>query len=186
MARNNRNRGRVQKQPNPHKINHEIKAKTVKLVGENLDNEVMSIQEAIKYADNQGLDLVMVGAKANPPVCKLMNYEKFLYEQKRKKPQQKPKPLKEIRFGPNTDENDLKFKLKHAINFLEKGHKVKAFVFFRGREMAFQDRGKILLLKFVEALSEYGTPEAMPKMEGRKMNVFIKPKNKKNESKGDN
>jgi translation initiation factor IF-3 len=179
MAKKNKFRGRVKKEPNPHRINHEIRAKEVRIVGENLDEEVMSFKEGLAYANDKGLDLVMVGEKATPPICKLMNYEKFLYEKKKQKPQKKPLPVKEIRLTPNTGENDLEFKIKHAVNFLKKGHKVKAFVFFRGREMAHQDRGQIVLLKFIEALEEYGLAEAMPKMEGRKMNVFIKPIKKK-------
>jgi len=164
---------------NPHLINREIKAHDVKLVREGQEPKIMSLNEALKIADSEEKDLVLMGPKATPPVVKLMDYSKYLYELSKKKPQQKPKPMKEIRFTPNTDDNDLEFKTKHIINFLGKGHKVKVFVFFRGREMAFKDRGEKLLLKLALSLEEYAVVENMPKMEGRKMNMFLKPKTKK-------
>lgn len=167
---------------NPHKINEEIKfheiGEDVRFVTEG-GSEIITLREARKKADDEGLDLVLMNANAQPPVVKVMDYSKFLYELNKKKPQNKPKPLKEVRFTPNTDSNDLKFKTKHIINFLEKGHKVKVFVFFRGREMAFQDRGEKMLLELAVNLEDYGVVESMPKMEGRKMNMFIKPKDKK-------
>ncbi len=164
---------------NPHLINREIRADEVKLVIEGQEPEVMSFNDAYKIAEDKEMDLVLMGAKATPPVVKIMDYSKYLYELNKKKPQNKPKPMKEVRFGPNTDDNDLEFKTKHIINFLDKGHKVKVFVFFRGREMAFKDRGKALLLKLAVTLEDYATVESMPKMEGRKMFLHLKPKIKK-------
>jgi len=161
---------------NPHLINREIKAIDVKLVLEGQEPKIMSTEEALKIATDKDMDLVLMGAKATPPVVKLMDYSKYLYELSKKKPVQKSKPMKEIRFTPNTDDNDLAFKTKHIIGFLNKGHKVKVFVFFRGREMVFKDRGEALLLKLAVALEDYGTIESMPKIEGRKMNLFLKPK----------
>lgn len=163
---------------NPHLINREIKMAEVKLVREGQEPEVMTTRDAMRIADDAELDLVLVGAKATPPVVKLMDYSKFLYELNKDKPKNKPKPMKEVRFTPNTDDNDLAFKTKHIINFIEKGHKVKVFVFFRGREMAFKERGEALLLKLAVALEDYATVESMPKMEGRKMNMFLKAKTK--------
>lgn len=177
-----RNRNRRQQRvikKNPHLINREIKAKEVKLVLEGQEPKVMSFNEAYKIAEEKEMDLVLMGAKATPPVVKIMNYSKYLYELQKKKPQQKPKPMKDIRFTPNTDDNDLAFKTKHIINFLGKGHKVKVFVFFRGREMAFKERGEKLLLKLAVELEDHAIVESMPKMEGRKMNMFLKPKVKK-------
>ncbi len=128
------------------------------------------------------LDLVEISPKANPPVCKIIDYKKFLYDQKKKQKALKSKQtkvvIKEIRFGPNTDEHDFNFKLNHAKKFLEEGAKVKAYVFFKGRTIVFKERGEVLLLKFVSELEEYGLPEAMPKMEGKKMIVNLVPKKK--------
>lgn len=160
---------------NPHLINREIKAKTVNLIIEGEGPKLMTIDEALKVSESKELDLVLIAPKATPPVVKLMNYSKYLYDLGKKKPQQKTKPMKEVRFTPNTDENDLAFKTKHIINFLSKGHKVKIFVFFRGREMAFKDRGEKLLVQLAVDLEDYATVESMPKMEGRKMLLFLKP-----------
>ena len=133
-------------------------------------------------AEEAGLDLVEIAAKSNPPVCKIMDYKKFLYNQKRKQKELKAKQskvvVKEIRFGPNTDEHDFNFKLAHAKKFLNEGSKVKAFVFFRGRTIVFKDRGEILLLRFAQELSEIGVVEQMPKLEGKKMIMMINPKKK--------
>ena len=180
MAKGRRNKrtSRVVKK-NPHLINREIKAYEVKLVIEGKEPEIMKFNDAYKIAEDKGLDLVLFGAKATPPVVKILDYSKYLYELTKKKPQVKPKPMKEIRFGPNTDANDLAFKTKHIINFLGKGHKVKVYVFFRGREMMFKERGEKLLLKLALDLDEYATVESLPKMDGRKMNLFLKPKSKK-------
>lgn len=142
----------------------------------------MSIQAAIKKAEEAGLDLVEISPNAKPPVCKIIDYKKFLFEQKKKKKELKAKQskvvIKEIRMGPNTEEHDFNFKLKHAQSFLEDGAKVKAYVFFKGRSIVFKDRGEILLLKFAQELEDYGTLEQMPKLEGKKMIMMINPKKK--------
>ena len=138
--------------------------------------------EAMKMADEQGLDLVEISPKAKPPVCKILDYRKFLYNQKKREKELKAKQskveIKEIRFGPNTDEHDFQFKLTHAKKFLEQGNKLKAYVFFRGRTIVFKDRGEILLLKFVTELEDYGTVEQLPKLEGKRMIIMINPKKK--------
>ena len=153
------------------------------MVGDNIEIGVYHITLAMKMAKEQGLDLVEISPKADPPVCKIIDYKKFLYDQKKKQKAIKANAvktvIKEIRFGPNTEEHDLNFKTKHAIKFLEEGSKVKAFVFFRGRSIVFKDQGEILLLKFAQALEEYGVVEQMPKLEGKRMNMFIAPKKKK-------
>lgn len=139
----------------------------------------MSIQEALKLAEEAGLDLVEIAAQADPPVCKIVDYQKFLYERKKKEKETKAKAskqvLKEIRFGPNTDEHDFNFKVKHAVKFLEEGAKVKAYVHFRGRAIAYKARGEIILLKFAQALEEYGKVEMMPKLEGNRMFLHLAP-----------
>jgi translation initiation factor IF-3 len=155
-----------------HKLNFEIKHQTVR-VGE---FGVVSINEARKMASEQELDLVLINENSNPPVCKIMNYEKFIYEQM-KKEKEKPKPLemKEIKVGPNTDENDLDYRIKHIIEFLERGHKVKITMQFRGREMAYVAKGEALILKLMLAITEHGVAEMMPKLEGKKMFVTLRP-----------
>ncbi len=154
----------------------------MRLVGDNVEPQVVSIDKARKIAEEMELDLVEISPKANPPVCKIIDYKKFLYDQKKKQKALKSKQtkvvIKEIRFGPNTDEHDFNFKLNHAKKFLEEGAKVKAYVFFKGRTIVFKERGEVLLLKFVSELEEYGLPEAMPKMEGKKMIVNLVPKKK--------
>jgi translation initiation factor IF-3 len=146
----------------------------------------MSIREALDLADELELDLVEISPKANPPVCKIIDYQKFLYEEKKRQKKIKAKSVKievkEIRFTPNTDDHDFDFKIKHAQKFLEHGNKVKAYVFFKGRSIVYKDQGEILLLKMAEVLEEYGTVEQMPKLEGRRMTMIIapKPKSKKN------
>jgi len=168
---------------NPHKINEHIRATKVRLVGENVDVDVYSLDDAKKIAKEQDLDLVEISPKADPPVCKVIDYKKFLYDQKKKQKEIKNKAqkvvIKEIRFGPNTEEHDLEFKLKHAIKFLQDGSKLKAYVFFKGRSIVFKDRGEILLLKFAQELEEYGKVEQLPKLEGKRMTMFIAPKVKK-------
>lgn len=153
------------------------------MVGENVEVGVYHITQAMKMAKEQELDLVEISPKADPPVCKIIDYKKFLYDQKKKQKAIKANAvktvIKEIRFGPNTEEHDLNFKTKHAIKFLEEGSKVKAFVFFRGRSIIFKDQGEILLLKFAQAVEEYGVVEQMPKLEGKRMTMFIAPKKKK-------
>jgi translation initiation factor IF-3 len=150
------------------------------LVGDNVEGGVYSIEDALKMADQMELDLIEISPKAEPPVCRISDYSKFLYDQKKKQKELKAKQskivLKEIRFGPNTDEHDFQFKLNHARKFLEEGAKVKAYVFFKGRTIVFKERGKILLLKFVQELEDLGTLETMPKMEGKRMMIFINPK----------
>ena len=168
---------------NPHKINEHIRATKVRLVGDNVDVDVYSLDDAKKIAKEQDLDLVEISPKADPPVCKVIDYKKFLYDQKKKQKEIKNKAqkvvIKEIRFGPNTEEHDLEFKLKHAIKFLQDGSKLKAYVFFKGRSIVFKDRGEILLLKFDQELEEYGKVEQLPKLEGKRMTMFIAPKVKK-------
>jgi len=155
----------------------------VRLVGENIDTGIFPLREALNIADDLGLDLVEISPNANPPVCKAIDYKKFLYELKKKKKEIKSKTakivVKEIRFGPNTDEHDFNFKLKHAIKFLEEGAKVKADVFFKGRTILYKDKGKILLLKLAEALADYGKIEQLPKMEGKRMIMIVSPKKAK-------
>jgi translation initiation factor IF-3 len=159
-----------------HLLNREIRATEVRVT----DGGVMPFSEALKLAESQDLDLVLIGPNANPPVCRIMSYEKFLYEQM-KKEKEKPKPLemKEIKVGPNTGENDLEYRIKHMIEFLQKGHKVKISMQFRGREMAHVSNGEALILKLILAVSEHGVAEMMPKLEGKKMFVTIRPKSNK-------
>lgn len=141
---------------------------------------IYPIHQALEMAENQGLDLVEISPNANPPVCKIIDYSKFKYEQKKKQKEIKAKTqktvVKEIRFGPNTDDHDFNFKLKHAMNFLKDGAKVKAYVHFAGRTIVFKERGEILLLKFIQELEELGKVEQVPKMEGKRMTVILSPK----------
>jgi translation initiation factor IF-3 len=165
-----------------HRINDKILVREVRLVLEGQEPLVISTVEAIKMAEEQDLDLVEISPKAVPPVCKILDYKKFLYNQKRKQKELKAKQskvvLKEIRFGPNTDDHDFDFKLVHAKKFLEDGSKLKAYVFFRGRTIVFKDRGEILLLKLAQELADYGVVEQMPKLEGKRMIMLINPKKK--------
>lgn len=169
---------------NPHRINREITAPQVRLVGENIARQdVYALPEALRMAQEQELDLVEISPKADPPVCRIIDYQKFLYQQKKKAKEIKAKAfkvvVKEIRFGPQTDDHDYNFKLKHAENFLKEGAKVKAYVFFRGRQIVFKDQGEILLLRFVQDLEEWGKVEQMPKLEGKRMSIMLAPKPKK-------
>ncbi|NDB34651.1 MAG: translation initiation factor IF-3 [Flavobacteriia bacterium] len=165
-----------------HRINNKIIASEIRLVMEGEEPKVMTVAEAIALADQQELDLVEISPNAKPPVCKIMDYRKFIYNQKRKQKELKAKQskvvVKEIRFGPNTDDHDFNFKLTHAKKFLEEGSKVKAYVFFRGRTIVFKDRGEILLLKFAQELAEVGIVEQLPKLEGKKMILMINSKKK--------
>ena len=149
-------------------------------MGEDIKVDVYPIQQAIKLAQDQGLDLVEISPNADPPVCKIVDYSKFKYEQKKKQKEIKSKALKvvlkEIRFGPNTDEHDFNFKLKHAENFLKEGAKVKATVFFAGSSIVYKERGEILLLKFAQGLEEFGKVEQLPKLEGKRMSMIVMPK----------
>lgn len=155
----------------------------MRVVGEGVEQGVYPIREALKMAEEQELDLVEISPNAAPPVCKIINYKKFLYEQKKRQKEMKSKAVKvvvkEIRYGPNTDDHDFNFKLKHAEKFIEEGAKVKAYVFFKGRSILFKDKGQILLLKLAQALEEVATVESMPKMEGKRMIMMIAPKKKK-------
>ncbi|WP_120201594.1 translation initiation factor IF-3 [Ichthyenterobacterium magnum] len=166
-----------------HNINSKIRAEKVRLVGDNVEVGIYSTREALSIADEQGLDLVEISPKADPPVCKVMDYKKFLYEQKKRDKALKSKAtkviVKEIRFGPNTDDHDYEFKKKHAEKFLKDGAKLKAFVFFKGRSIIFKEKGHILLLKLAQDLEEFGKVEQMPKLEGKRMIMFIAPKKAK-------
>lgn len=153
------------------------------MVGDNVENGIYSLRDALQIAEDAGLDLVEIASQADPPVCKVIDYKKFLYEQKRKQKEIKANAtkviVKEIRFGPQTDDHDFQFKLNHAKNFLEEGAKVKAYVFFKGRSILFADQGEMLLLKFAQELEEYGKVENLPKLEGKRMTMMIGPKKKK-------
>ncbi|WP_134089263.1 translation initiation factor IF-3 [Olivibacter sp. XZL3] len=166
-----------------HRINQHIRATEVRLVGDNVEQGVYPIRQALAIADELDLDLVEISPNANPPVCKVVDYSKFVYEQKKKlkeiKANAKQTVIKEIRFGPNTNEHDFDFKLKHAIKFLEAGEKVRAYVHFKGRAIVYKDRGEILLLKFAQALEEIGKVELLPKLEGKRMFITVAPKNPK-------
>ena len=163
-------------------INEQIRAREVRLVGDNVETGVYSIAEALRIADDQGLDLIEISPNAEPPVCKILDYQKFLYQQKKRLKEQKAKStkvvVKEIRFGPQTDDHDYNFKLKHAVGFLKEGAKVKAYVFFKGRSILFKEQGEVLLLRFANDLEEYGKVEQMPVLEGKRMILMISPKKK--------
>jgi translation initiation factor IF-3 len=150
------------------------------VVGENVEPGIYNLRDALDIADNLDLDLVEISPNANPPVCKVIDYKKFLYEQKKKMKEIKAKTakvvVKEIRLGPNTDDHDFNFKLKHAIKFLEDGAKVKVDVFFKGRSIIYKERGEIILLRFAQELAEYGKVERLPKLEGKRMIMIIAPK----------
>lgn len=167
----------------PNNINEHIRAREVRLVGDNVTPGIYSIHEARKIADELELDLVEISPNAEPPVCKILDYQKYLYQQKKKAKEIKAKStkivVKEIRFGPQTDDHDYNFKLKHAQNFLKEGAKVKAYVFFRGRSIVFKEQGEILLLRFATDLEEFAKVEMMPKLDGKKMNMMLAPKVKK-------
>lgn len=166
-----------------HRINERIRVPQVRVVGENIESDVYYIEEARRMEQNMGLDLVEISPNAKPPVCRIIDYNKFLYEKKKKEKEIKAKSakseVKEIRFTPNTDDHDFEFKTKHAEKFLRDGNKVKAYVQFRGRAILFKDRGELLLLKFAERLAEVGQLENMPKMEGKRMQAIFAPKGSK-------
>ena len=170
-------------QQQEHRTNHMIKVPQVRLVGENIEIGVYPIAEAQRIANEQGLDLVEISPQADPPVCKVIDYNKFLYEKKKKEKEMKAKSkvseVKEIRFTPNTDDHDFDFKSKHAENFLKDGNKVKAYVQFKGRAIMFKERGELLLLKFAERLVDVGTLESMPKLEGKRMFAIFAPRSQK-------
>ncbi|WP_317171424.1 translation initiation factor IF-3 [Zobellia roscoffensis] len=168
---------------NPHKINEKILAPKVRLVGDNVEVGVYPIRVALDKSEEMGLDLVEISPNAEPPVCKIIDYKKFLYEQKKREKIMKAKAtkviVKEIRFGPNTDDHDYEFKKKHAEKFLQDGAKLKAYVFFKGRSIVYKDKGEILLLKLAQDLEELGKVEQLPRLEGKRMTMFIAPKTKK-------
>ena len=165
-----------------HAINDNIRASEVRLVGDNVEQGIYPIQQALRMADEQELDLVEISPNAEPPVCKILDYQKFLYQQKKHQKEQKAKAVKvvvkEIRFGPQTDDHDYNFKLKHAIGFLQEGAKVKAYVFFKGRSILFKEQGEVLLLRFANDLEDYGKVEQMPLLEGKRMIIMLTPKKK--------
>ena len=164
---------------NQYRINEQIRVREVRIVGDG-GSTVVPTREALDMARDQGVDLVEISPNANPPVCRLIDYSKFLYQQKKRQKEMKAKQVKvevkEIRFGPQTDEHDYQFKLKHAKEFLEEGNKVRAYVFFRGRSILFKEQGEVLLLRFANDLEEYGKVEGMPSLEGKKMFLYLAPK----------
>lgn len=194
MARRRRFTPKVEPLKNKFRVNRSITIPKIRLVGEDLEAiseaagrpiapDVYNTRDAIRWAEDMGLDLVEISPKADPPVCKIVDFNKFIYERKKKEKEIKSKTsktvVKEIRFGPNTDDHDFDFKLKHAKKFLTDGAKVKAYVHFRGRTIVFKDRGELLLLRFLKELEDFGAAEELPRMEGRRMNVIISPKKKK-------
>ena len=174
-----RGRGPVRKEAE-HLINERIDVPMVRVVGDGVEPTIMNTKEALRRAYDDGLDLVMISPQANPPVCKIIEYQKFLYEQKKREKERKANSqkivIKEIRLSPQTDDHDFEFKLNHAIRFLKEGNKVKVDVFFRGRSIVYKEQGEQQLLKFAEALLEYGKPEQMPRLEGKRMLMVIAPK----------
>jgi translation initiation factor IF-3 len=178
MNKGKKRRGPV-KHEDPHRINERIRVPEVRLVGDNVEAQVLSTSKALQMAQDAELDLVEISPNAKPPVVKIIDYKKFLYEQKKKQKELKAKQskvvVKEIRFGPNTDDHDFEFKLKHAKKFLEEGSKVKAYVFFKGRTIVFKERGELLLLRFAQELEDFGALEQMPKLEGKRMIIMLNP-----------
>ena len=178
---------------NKFRVNEQIRAKEVRIVGDD-GSSVVSVRQALEMAHQQGVDLVEISPNAQPPVCRLIDYSKFLYQQKKHQKEMKQKQVKvevkEIRFGPQTDEHDYQFKLKHAIEFLNSGNKVRAYVFFKGRSILFKEQGEVLLLRFANDLEEIAKVEQLPKLEGKKMFLFLAPKKagvaKKSQQKRDN
>jgi translation initiation factor IF-3 len=170
---------------NFYRTNEKITAREVRIVGDNVEPGVMELFDALSLANQMDLDLIEINGGPTPPICKIMDYQKFLYDEKRKQREKEKRDrdnqmeLKEMRFGPNTGDHDFEFKKRHIINFLKNGDKVKAFVFFKGREIKFRQQGDILLLKLLDEIEEYGIPESLPKLEGKRLTVFIKPKKKK-------
>ncbi|MBQ6187928.1 MAG: translation initiation factor IF-3 [Prevotella sp.] len=167
------------KKDNQYRINEQIRVKEVRVVGDD-GSTVISTRDALRMAREQEVDLVEISPNAQPPVCRLIDYSKFLYQQKKRQKEMKAKQVKvevkEIRFGPQTDEHDYQFKLKHAREFLNEGNKVRAYVFFRGRSILFKEQGEVLLLRFANDLEEYGKVEQLPKLEGKKMFLYMAPK----------
>jgi translation initiation factor IF-3 len=175
-------------QQQEHRTNHMIRVPQVRLVGDNVEVGIYSTQEALRIAQEQQLDLVEISPQADPPVCKIIDYNKFLYEKKKKEKEMKAKSktaeVKEIRFTPGTDDHDFDFKARHAEEFLKEGNKVKAYVQFKGRAIMFKERGELVLLKFAERLAEVGQPEGLPKLEGKRMLMILSPKTTKKKKEG--
>lgn len=165
---------------NQYRVNEQIRVSEVRIVGDDIESMVVPTAKALRLAEEKGVDLVEISPSAVPPVCRLIEYSKFLYQQKKRQKEQKAKQVKidvkEIRFGPQTDDHDYNFKLKHAISFLQDGDKVKAYVFFKGRSILFKEQGEILLLRFAKDLEEYGKLEMMPLLEGKRMTIMVSPK----------
>jgi translation initiation factor IF-3 len=183
-----------EKEKAEHRLNRQIKVPKIRLVGDNLEEisealgntieaGVFNTSQVLSWAEKLELDLVEISPNADPPVCKLIDYKKFVYDKKKREKEIKAKAqktvIKEIRFGPNTDDHDFEFKVNHAKKFLEEGAKVKSYVQFKGRAIVFKDRGELILLKFLKELEEYGAAEELPKLEGRRMIVMVTPKKKK-------
>ena len=179
--RKNEQKGKEKKDGNA--INEQIRAREVRLVGDNVTQGVYPIAEALRIADELELDLIEISPNAEPPVCRIFDYQKFLYQQRKRAKEQKAKStkvvVKEIRFGPQTDDHDYNFKLKHAIGFLKEGAKVKAYVFFKGRSILFKEQGEVLLLRFANDLEEYAKVEQLPLLEGKRMTIMLSPKKNK-------
>ena len=180
MAENNRGRNNQAGKEPQHRVNEMIHATQVRVVGDDIESAVYPLREALAMADEMGMDLVEISPNANPPVCRIIDYSKFLYQLKKKQKEIKAKSVKvvvkEIRFGPQTDDHDFNFKLKHAQEFLQEGAKVRAYVFFKGRLILFKEQGTDLLTRFVAALEDYGKLESEPRLEGKKMFVMLTPK----------
>ncbi|MCR4613591.1 MAG: translation initiation factor IF-3 [Bacteroidaceae bacterium] len=168
------------KQQPQYRINEQIRVPEVRIVGDDIESSVMPTRQALQLAQDQEVDLVEISPNANPPVCRLIDYSKFLYQQKKKQKEMKAKQVKvevkEIRFGPQTAEADYNFKLKHAVGFLNEGNKVKAYVFFKGRSIVFKEQGEVLLLRFANDLEELAKVESMPTLEGKRMSIILAPK----------
>ena len=172
-------RGNDRNSKDPYRVNEWITAREVRLVGDNVEQGIYPINKALQIANDLELDLIEISPNAEPPVCRVLDYQKFLYQQRKRLKEQKQKAakvvVKEIRFGPQTDDHDYNFKLKHAIGFLKEGSKVKAYVFFRGRSILFKEQGEVLLLRFANDLEDYGKVEMMPVLEGKRMTIMISP-----------
>ena len=171
-------------------VNDEIRAREVRIVGDDIESKVVPLREALRIADEMELDLVLISPNAVPPVCRIVDFSKFIYQLKKKQKEAKAKQVKidvkEIRFGPQTDDHDYNFKLKHAMGFLQNGDKVKAYVFFRGRSILFKEQGENILARFAKDLEEYGKQEQAPILEGKRMTIFISPKKGGAPKKADN
>jgi len=183
IAQNYKGRGRGPvKAEDAHRINGRIKETVVRVVGDNVEVNIYNIKDALAMAEEQGLDLVEISPNATPPVCRIIDYKKFIYDQKKRAKEIKAKSakvvLKEIRLGPHTDDHDFDFKVNYALKFLKDGAKVKVFVFFRGRSIIYKDNGEIILLKFAQAVEDFGKVESLPKLEGKRMIMILTPKTK--------